>query len=135
MACKKWVEVRGSPPTGKFCHPAGNSRYRIDLREFYWVVALERRSDEATSGDQRSATTGRQTILQKRDALHAGNLKSLSAAHVLAHHHVVPPQHIRLRFRKLRPIAIVGPGGQILLLHAHQPLDLVLRRLMAVRTT
>src|SRR5208282_2434497 len=84
---------------------------------------------------RRSMTSGRQTILQKRDALHARNLEALAAAHVLAHHHVVPTQHVRLRFGEFRAVAIVRAWREALLLHAHQPLDLILRRLMAMRTT
>jgi hypothetical protein len=84
--------------------------------------------------DWRRRTTD-DALLQKRDALDARNLKSLSAAHVLAHHHVVSPQHVRLRLGELRAVAIVRPRGQTFLLHAHQPLDLILRRLMAMRTT
>src|ERR1700687_2043156 len=85
----------------------------------------------ATGGDER--TTG--ALLQKRDALPAHNLKSLAAAQVLAHHHVVSPQHVRLRLGELRAVTIVGPRRQTLLLHAHQPMDLILRPLMAMRTT
>ena len=74
-------------------------------------------------------------LLQKRYALHACNLKALAAAQVLAHQHIVSPQHVRLRFCELRPVAIVRSRRQVLFLHAHQPLDLILRRLMAMRTT
>src|SRR5215813_5152079 len=50
----------------------------------------------------------RAVLLQKRHALHASYLKPLAAAHVLTDHHVVAPQHIRLRFGELCPVAIVG---------------------------
>src|SRR5208282_6048199 len=82
----------------------------------------------------RSTTRRRQAILEKRDALHARNLKALAAAHVLAHQHVVAPQHVGLRLGELGAVALVRPRRQTLLLHPHQPLDLILRRLMAVRT-
>src|SRR5271155_3891947 len=86
-------------------------------------------------GPRKSTTASRQAILQKRDALHACNLESLAATHILAHHHVVSAHHIRLRLGEFRAIAIVRPGRQTLLLHAHQPLNLVLGRLMAMGTT
>ena len=56
------------------------------------------------------------SLLQKRDALHACDLKSLAAAHVLAAHPVVATQHVGLRLGKLGPVALLGPRGQTLLL-------------------
>src|SRR5262249_30621127 len=73
-------------------------------------------------------------LLKKCHGLDAGDLEALAAAHVLADHHVVTAQHVGLRFRELGPIAIVGTRRQRLFLGAHQPLNLVLRSLMAVRT-
>jgi hypothetical protein len=75
------------------------------------------------------------SLLKKRDALHSRNFKTLAATHVLAHHHIVSPQHIRLSLRELRSIAIVGARWQGFLFHAHQPLDLILSGLMAVGTS
>src|SRR5579859_3921449 len=97
-----------------------------------------RNCEEPLAGSFRTATeedSSGPTLLQKRDALHAGNLKAFAATHVLAHHHVVAPQHVRLRFGELGTVPLVGPRRQRLLLGAHQPLDLILGRLMAVRTT
>lgn len=93
-----------------------------------------------TTNDQRPSTNNltparRQPILQKRHTLHARNLKALAAAHVLAHHHVVAPQHIRLRLGKLRAIPIIRSRRQTFFLRPHQPLNLIFRRLIAMRTT
>ena len=101
-------------------------RTSTDQNRLLSIVTLEQK---------RSTTTGGQSILQKRNALYTCNLEALAAAHVLAHHHVISTQHIRLRLGKLCAIAIVCPRREIFLLHTHQPLDLILRRLMAMRTT
>src|SRR5580692_6707658 len=74
-------------------------------------------------------------LLQKSDALYASNLKTLSATLVLAHHHVVAAQHVRLRLGKFGTIAIVRARRKTFLFRSHQPLDFIFRRLMAMRTT
>jgi hypothetical protein len=77
---------------------------------------------------------GQFSSTKKCDALNAGDLEALAAADVLAHHHVVTAQHVGLCLGKLRSIAFVDPRRQTLFLRAHQPLNLILRCLMAVRT-
>src|SRR5260370_28676988 len=155
----------GFPLRGKFYMLAENSRYRINLGRFLtrqatlccekaiaekWgrincekqsqkLLARFSTSDGSTrEGGAHSGLQRRRTatpLLQERDALHACNFKSFAAAHVLAHHHVIPAQHVRLGLGELGAVAIVRSRRQALLLHAHQPLDLILRRLMTMRTT
>jgi hypothetical protein len=63
----------------------------------------------------------------------AGDLKPLSAAHVLAGHHVVFADHVRTRFSETSAVAVVGASGKLALLRTHHPCDFILGRLMAVR--
>ena len=90
---------------------------------------------ERSQGNLALSFHGGDFLLEKGDALHAGDLKSFSAAHVLAHHHVVSPQHVRLCLGEFCAVPIIRPRRQIFLLHPDQPLDLIFRRLVAVRTT
>ncbi len=66
--------------------------------------------------------------------MHSGNFKALAAADVLAHHHIVATDHVRLRFGKLGPVTLVGSAGELLLLGPYQPCQFVLAGLAAVRT-
>jgi hypothetical protein len=59
-------------------------------------VRPERDMVETNGGDELPATGD--ALVQKRDALHACNLEAFAAAQVLAHQHIVSPQHIRLGF-------------------------------------
>src|ERR1022692_241712 len=71
----------------------------------------------------RSASARGQPVLQKRYALHARNLEALAAADVLADHHVVAAQHVRLRFGEFRAIAIIGSRRENLFFHCPPPFD------------
>src|SRR5450432_512030 len=66
--------------------------------------------------------------IDKNNRLHAGNLEAFAAAHVLAHHHVVFAQHVRLGFGEAGAVALVGAARYLLLLGADYPGHLVLRR-------
>jgi hypothetical protein len=77
---------------------------------------------------------GLASFVQKRDRLDARDLEALAAANILAGHHVVTADHIRLGFGELGAIALVGAAGKLLLLGTHQPGELIFTRLAAVRT-
>ncbi len=60
-------------------------------------------------------------LLQKRDGLHARNFKALAAADILAGHHIIATNHVRLGLGELGPIAFISPRRQLPFLGAHQP--------------
>src|SRR5438270_13581707 len=72
--------------------------------------------------------------LNKRHRLNPHNIKALSAPHILAPHRVVPPNHIALCLGKTSPVAVIGPSRQLRLLPPHNPINLILALLSAVRT-
>ena len=47
-------------------------------------------------------------VLDKRHGFHAGDIKTLPAAHVFAHDLVVNQHHVTLSFLEFCPIALVG---------------------------
>ncbi len=63
-----------------------------------------------------------------------GKLKPLAAAHVLAGHHVIFPDHVGAELRESGTIAFVGASGKLALLGSDHPGHLVVSRLMAMRT-
>jgi hypothetical protein len=74
------------------------------------------------------------SAIKEHYALDAGHFKTLTAAHVLAAHEIVFANHIALSFRELGSITVIGSRWQRFLLSTYRPRDLVLRRLVAVRT-
>src|SRR5882724_2982397 len=62
------------------------------------------------------------------------NIEALAAAHVLAGHHVVLAHHIGAELGEARAVTLVGASGKLTLFRAHHPGDLIVRRLMAMRT-
>jgi len=73
-------------------------------------------------------------LLGKDHGLHAGDFEAFTAAHVLAGHHVIFAQHVGARLGKAGSVAFVGASGELALLSADHPVDLVLAGLMAVGT-
>src|SRR6266571_4542608 len=73
-------------------------------------------------------------LIQECDRLDSSHFKSLAAADVFAHDHVVAADHIRLGFGELGAVAFVGTAEKLLLLGAHQPCELILTSLAAVGT-
>lgn len=74
-----------------------------------------------------------QALIQKRHRLDSGHFKALAAADVFAHDHVVAADHIGLGLGEFGAVALVGAAGELLLLGAHQPCELILASLTAVR--
>src|SRR5580698_898078 len=68
------------------------------------------------------------------DGLHAGNLKALAAAQVLAGHHVVFAQHVGTGFGEFGAVTVVSAAGKLLFLGTHEPCDFVFPRLLAMGT-
>ena len=66
--------------------------------------------------------------------LHAGDFKSLAAAHILAGHKIIFAQHVGARLGKAGAITFVGASRKLPFLGANDPRDLILRRLMTMRT-
>src|SRR5580698_4308662 len=66
------------------------------------------------------------------DRLHAGDLKPLAAAHILAAHQVVFAEHVGAGFAEAGAVALVSAPGKLALLGAYDPRDLVLSGLMAM---
>jgi hypothetical protein len=73
-------------------------------------------------------------VLNKRHRLNAYYVKSLPAADILASHWVIAPHHVALRLGKTCPIAIIGSTRQLRLFSPHNPFNLILPLLPAVRT-
>jgi hypothetical protein len=71
--------------------------------------------------------------LDKGDGLNAGNLKSLTAADILASDHVVPANHVALGLGEAGAVSVIGSAGQLILFSPHDPPELVLALLSAVR--
>src|SRR6185369_3670155 len=72
-------------------------------------------------------------LFEKRHGLDAGDLKPLAATHVLAHKHVVFADHIGTRLGELGLVALVGAAGELLPLGSHEPRNLVVASLAAMR--
>src|SRR6185437_1801949 len=64
----------------------------------------------------------------------AGEFKSLATANVLAGHLIFSKHHVGLRLGKTCPVALIGARGHSVFLAPDQPVQLILRRLAAVRT-
>ena len=71
--------------------------------------------------------------LEKGYSLDAGDLEALATADVLARQLIVLADHVALPLGKPGPVALIGAAGHLGLLTAHQPADLVLVRLAAMR--
>jgi hypothetical protein len=74
-----------------------------------------------------------QTTLKERDGLYAGDLKWPAASRIDAGNLVVATHHVALRFGELGAVALIGAARHLAFLAAHQPLQLILARLAAVR--
>src|ERR1700675_4572169 len=83
------------------------------------------------SGSSAAITT--LVLVEKGDGLDAGDFDALAAADVLAHDQVVAADHVGAGLGEFGAVALVGAAGQLLLLGAHQPGQLILRRLAAGR--
>jgi hypothetical protein len=87
------------------------------------------------SGQIRNRFSGFRTrSIGKYDGLHARYVEPLAAAHVLAHHDIIFPQHIGASLREAGPVALVGAPRQLPLLGPNKPHDLILGGLVAMRT-
>ena len=73
-------------------------------------------------------------LFRKYDRLHAGNFEALSAAHVLASHHVVAAEHVGTGLGEAGAVAFVGSAGKLLFLGTYQPVDFVFGGLLAMGT-
>src|ERR1700751_2498412 len=66
--------------------------------------------------------------------LYGRDVEALAATHVLAHHDVVFAKHVGASFSETSAVTIICARRKTALLGANEPVDLVLCRLMAVRT-
>src|SRR5579864_6088575 len=73
-------------------------------------------------------------LLDKHHRLHAGNLKTLAAARILAVSRVIAAQHVGAQFGVAGPVAFVGAARHLRFLGAHKPAQFVFARLLAMRT-
>jgi hypothetical protein len=72
--------------------------------------------------------------LKEGDGLDAGDIETLAATDILAADEVVGPDHVALRLGEAGAVALVGSTGELGLLAADEPPDLVFPWLAAVRT-
>src|SRR5438105_441672 len=72
-------------------------------------------------------------LFHEGDGLHAGDFEALAAADVLADHHVVAAKHVGAGFGELGAIALIGTRRKLALLSAHQPGEIVVVAVAAVR--
>jgi len=72
--------------------------------------------------------------LDERDRLNPDHIKPFPAPDILAAHWVIAPDHVALCLGETRPVAVISPAWQLRFLSAHNPLDLILSLLPAVRT-
>ena len=63
-----------------------------------------------------------------------GNFEALAAAHVLAGHHVIFANHVGAKLGEAGTVPFIGASAQLPFFRANNPRDLVIRRLMAMRT-
>ena len=73
-------------------------------------------------------------LLGENYRLDAGDLEALAAAHVLTSHQVVFAEHVGAGLGEAGAVTLVGASGKLTLLGANHPSNLVLSRLVAVRT-
>jgi len=81
---------------------------------------------------RRPEEDGRRSV-EEGDRLHGRDVEALPATHVLAHHDVVFAEHVGAGLGEACTVALIGARGKVFLLGTNQPVDLVLRRLMAMR--
>jgi hypothetical protein len=74
-------------------------------------------------------------ILDKRYRLNSHDIEAFSAPDILAAHRIIASDHVALRFGKTSPVAVVGSARQLRFFPPHDPLDLILSLLPAVRTS
>src|SRR5690349_16289945 len=77
----------------------------------------------------------RATALKERDGLKTYYLEPLATPDILAPDQVISAHHIALRLRKPSPVAFIGAPRNLALFPAHNPADLVIAGLAAVRTS
>ena len=73
------------------------------------------------------------SLIQKRYRLNSRHLKPFAAADVLAHHHIFAAHHVGLGLGELGAVALVGPRRKRFFLGTHQPGQLILVDLPAMR--
>ena len=72
------------------------------------------------------------SVVDERQRLKAGDFERLAAADIGTGQLIVPAHHVRLRFSKLRPVALIGVPGELGPLAADNPGHLVIVGLSAL---
>lgn len=66
-------------------------------------------------------------LIQKRYRLHAGYLKALTTAGILARHQIIPPDHIGASLGELGAVALISARRQLTTFGADEPAQIVFR--------